>query len=1008
MNYISNIGNGTTPWDFPLYTFYDDSRTQVIYLASEISRAGFITSLAIDVNVVPGQVMKNWTIRMKHTTLNTYSSCAMESTGWTTVYQSDELIDATGWKTFALSRIFYYDGISNLMVDFSHNNTSNTNSGSCRSSIPGGSRSVIAYSDSLYGSPLNWAGTTSPSTGCRTNVPNIRLNQDDAIKHDDVLLTINVFADPQAEVQVVSTVKGSTSIVVQQSSSSSANGSIWIPYATDIPIDINLLLDQNIDPLIDDGYHVSKIEGTQGFDGESVSDRDFLPTSVIVNTIEETAHTLNIWVEPNGIPTFKNITTVKNGHGNITPSGGSYIDYPATIISFTATPSFGSKFLSWDISPSLEQRTENSIRGNIVTILANRDYTVTANFNNMTDEELQTATSKSFYCRSKSSSQNLIEFDYTNATALDQRLHFRATFYNDIYKTSAISSPFSLYDQKRWFIKNSDSSLTPFPIDGYSVSATGTETDTVTIQYVPDILPIEYLEQQHQSIINPLEISSGNLIAETPLVCGVPYFVHIQTYDTNNTFSEISFSPVTIKCSNLDINSWRDNKDSKNWLCSGQGRIDLKISNSGSQSINSSVSANTYGMFVIAWQSRRNNLNPIYSATWDSEKDILYSSGQGLQEHKLINTGFKPQLLTDVAQNIYASAHTTNQILQNKCGFPKEKQSTIITDDAFSYKCYPGYQLDASLVDLKMRVFEEDIVGSLIINENKIASVVDKQNIRFDITGIHGSYAVRFRNASDKEWTDWINIDTDLYVSSSSSNSSDVKFDAYSIDTDRFIAPFELPKTNGVRRICCQVLTPYGISKTISLDIFVNMSMVEYNILFYTAYDINSGFSKPVAIFNGHPIISGNDSIVYIRVIFNTSQNDGLKFNVIQEGIADIYGSNLSLIENTGGLEFVGSFPVNKHDGLFNKDGLGFISIIFSDETTNTISSCESDFSDQYNLMVNGDDIVKYQDESAETVSKSYQTSRISKLLQINDFVQQYNKDDENLMFGNPKFYIKQ
>lgn len=170
------IGSGMSGWAFPLYTYYADSRTQVIYLASEIGRAGFITSLALDVNAVPGQVMKNWTIRMKHTTLNAYGNCALEADGWTIVYQGDELLSTTGWRTFQFTAAFEYNGMSNLMVDFSYDNASYTESGSCKSSTPGGSRSVIAYSDSLYGDPLDWTGTTSPATGCSDNVPNIKLS----------------------------------------------------------------------------------------------------------------------------------------------------------------------------------------------------------------------------------------------------------------------------------------------------------------------------------------------------------------------------------------------------------------------------------------------------------------------------------------------------------------------------------------------------------------------------------------------------------------------------------------------------------------------------------------------------------------------------------------------------------------------------------------------------------------------------------------------------------------
>lgn len=169
------IGTGTSTWSFPMHTYYHDSRTQVIYLASEIGQPGRIAALALDVAAVPGQVMNNWTIRMKHTTKSSYNPASFEATGWTIVYQTNEPIGGTGWRTFNLTTPFEYNGVDNLMVDFSHNNSSWSSDGTCRVSTPGGTRSATAYTDSGYGDPLNWSGTTSPTVSGSTYVPNVRL-----------------------------------------------------------------------------------------------------------------------------------------------------------------------------------------------------------------------------------------------------------------------------------------------------------------------------------------------------------------------------------------------------------------------------------------------------------------------------------------------------------------------------------------------------------------------------------------------------------------------------------------------------------------------------------------------------------------------------------------------------------------------------------------------------------------------------------------------------------------
>jgi len=169
------IGTGTSTWSYPMYTFYHDSRTQVIYLSDEIGTAGTITNLALDVTTIPGQTMNDWTIRMNHTTMSTYTTPSLEATGWTVVYQSHETIDSTGSQWFEFSMPFDYNGTDNLLVDFGHNNDSYTTYGQCRYSTPGGTRSAYAYSDSGYGNPLDWSGTSLPTVSGIDKVPNIRL-----------------------------------------------------------------------------------------------------------------------------------------------------------------------------------------------------------------------------------------------------------------------------------------------------------------------------------------------------------------------------------------------------------------------------------------------------------------------------------------------------------------------------------------------------------------------------------------------------------------------------------------------------------------------------------------------------------------------------------------------------------------------------------------------------------------------------------------------------------------
>lgn len=166
---------GTSTWNYPMNPSYEDSRTQVIYLASEIGSSGSIKALALDFEECPKQLMPNWTIRMKHTSRSAYSTALLDNTGWSWVYQNDEYIYSTGWQTFEFQIPFEYNGTDNLLVDFSYSNSFPINNGLCRVSTPGGTRSAYAYSDSRHGDPLNWVGSTAPDVYGSDYVPNIKL-----------------------------------------------------------------------------------------------------------------------------------------------------------------------------------------------------------------------------------------------------------------------------------------------------------------------------------------------------------------------------------------------------------------------------------------------------------------------------------------------------------------------------------------------------------------------------------------------------------------------------------------------------------------------------------------------------------------------------------------------------------------------------------------------------------------------------------------------------------------
>jgi hypothetical protein len=169
------IGTGTSTWEFPLAAFYHDARTQTIYWASEIGSARNIVGLGLYVTTIPGQVMNNFTVRLKHTDLNVYGSLPnWDSSGWTTVYQANEEITAAGWVQFNFIAPFVYNGAQNLMADISFNNGYYTSDGYCRSTSTVGKRTLYCRADSNPDNPLTWSGR-SPTPTTSVRVPNIKL-----------------------------------------------------------------------------------------------------------------------------------------------------------------------------------------------------------------------------------------------------------------------------------------------------------------------------------------------------------------------------------------------------------------------------------------------------------------------------------------------------------------------------------------------------------------------------------------------------------------------------------------------------------------------------------------------------------------------------------------------------------------------------------------------------------------------------------------------------------------
>jgi hypothetical protein len=123
----SCIGTGTTAVGYPFYTYYMDSRTDMLYTAAEIGTGGYgiIQSIGFNVLTAYPQVMNGFTIKMQNTTAA--SITAFTSSGWTEVFSGTYSVPGTGWQYIILTTPFNYDG-TNLLVEICFNNSSYTTS----------------------------------------------------------------------------------------------------------------------------------------------------------------------------------------------------------------------------------------------------------------------------------------------------------------------------------------------------------------------------------------------------------------------------------------------------------------------------------------------------------------------------------------------------------------------------------------------------------------------------------------------------------------------------------------------------------------------------------------------------------------------------------------------------------------------------------------------------------------------------------------------------------------
>jgi hypothetical protein len=119
------VGTGTTAVGYPYYTFYMDSRCDMLYTAAEMTAAGLapgnITKIGFNVASVGSPAMNGFNIKVQNTALTTISG--FTSSGWTTCYSGTYTPPGTGIQYVTLTTPFAWNGTSNILIEICFNNS---------------------------------------------------------------------------------------------------------------------------------------------------------------------------------------------------------------------------------------------------------------------------------------------------------------------------------------------------------------------------------------------------------------------------------------------------------------------------------------------------------------------------------------------------------------------------------------------------------------------------------------------------------------------------------------------------------------------------------------------------------------------------------------------------------------------------------------------------------------------------------------------------------------------
>lgn len=577
--------------------------------------------------------------------------------------------------------------------------------------------------------------------------------------------------------------------------------------------------------------------------------------------------------------------------------------------------------------------------------------------------ELNVHRTIAFFCPIGQQSLCNIPVVYTNQTEYTHNVFFIVDVFADPEKTQLVLTSNSQNDNTKW----RHGSFDPFPQPGISV-ITG---ETISVTYNPEILNLASSKWQNAATI-------------TALLCNTKYYVDVYVNiievggpaDTGNIL--IDSYAIECQCSDVDANIWREDNVSKDWLCSGQGGMDIQLTNNDI-AIYPSAAATQDGMVYITWElttPERPHLPDIYFSIWDAENDVFYTRSQGYYDKIVIDDGFfQPRILiTDLQHPSF--------IFTNGKGIFKKTLSLYRSDDVAEDSAeidnefiFNNNMLELSAGDLTsclgIDVHSDSVVRLYHETSDMPIALVDKCRIKLDIRCPHGTYAIRFKNESDSDWSEWIPVLPKLYGQTSSEDGPLYNYiQTYSVSDNHIISDWVLSLGDGNKTVSCQLMTFFGRTPTITRNIIARYKQPKYTITFYSQDDtvLASNYNGyPVASTQSLHIIPTNVSTInsertevstitiyvefddkdYLEELLALNSIDGigegeqsLTFDVIMQG-KTLRNQTLTKVEdatlsfdydappaNSDTIKkstYKGTFAISIADGFDNKDGLAAV-----------------------------------------------------------------------------------